>query len=948
MCSRCVNLLIMAAVFGLFCAAALAAFAPALKAGFVFDDNRLIVENPAVKSIANIPQMFARAFSGNVYTILPTGQATVDPGYRPVRFASYALDYRIGGLKPSVFHLSNLLHHALAAFLLFVLLRHFGFSTLPSFLGGLIFLLHPLNSECACYITARKDILCAIFYFAAFVCYIRWRRNRSRICAAAVFPLFIAAFFAKEAALTLPFAILLWELLRHRKPQKLARPLRILVPLIALSVLLTVLQLLFKNLSKVQEVSVAWWGGSITSNMLTVPRLLLFYLRLVFVPYPLSADYSHNAFPASSGLLTPPTTLLALLSLAALIGFAFYAWRRRWFIPAFCILLFLGTLVPVSQIYPLPERLAERFLYLPLMAVAVGAAFVLQRLRRKHVAFGALAAVLAACVAADFRRSRDWKDELTLFSAAADAYPNCARAHIVVGQELLARKKPKEALRHLKIAHQILKTAPQDPWLYGLRQQSQCSTAEALIALKRYRQAASILKKLLLQRDFLGRLIIHRPEYLYIPFNLASCLLAQGLTETAWEVYEVVVHLARGNLHIPKVRTHFVFALHKMAMIAGSEGDHRCEVRLLREAVSAAKGTDHEPVLRLYLAQALLKAGECDAAIAEANKAAALVCSALITSHNTLKPLSDKPLTQDSLMRVVYQAPIIKASALRASGAPDAAIQTLRKSLQTHFSEWAVCELARCLLITDKPKQAQKVLEDALRKIGRPHRPEFFRLLQEARRQVQLRDPAYIAKRIRSALNAAKSLIRRGKKEAAQDLLKKALRLAANLTPQTRNIWQHLAQAHLLLLSLRESRPSKGDLLEGERLLKLAEKEGSDVSILWLGLGGMWAELGDVDKAVSALRRSDLPRAHFDAAFLLLKTSRNDEALSELKKCVECGYRKADALYHMGMLLARMKRYGEARDALCGFLSAADRDDPRRGVVEALLQSDPKLKGNKK
>ena len=146
--------------------------------------------------------------------------------------------------------------------------------------------------------------------------------------------------------------------------------------------LLGVLQLLLKNLSRVGETSVAWWGGSVTSNMLTVPRLLLFYLRLVFVPYPLSADYSHNAFAASSGLLTPPTTLAALLLLAALVGFAFYCWRRRWLIPAFCILLFLGTLVPVSQIYPLPERVAERFLYVPLMAVAVGVAFVVQRLRR--------------------------------------------------------------------------------------------------------------------------------------------------------------------------------------------------------------------------------------------------------------------------------------------------------------------------------------------------------------------------------------------------------------------------------------------------------------------------------------------------------------------------------------------------------------------------------------
>jgi len=934
------KILILAA----YCGLALLVFWPALKADFVFDDARVVVENPFIRSPASIPEMFARAFSGSAYIMRPGGRIGVDPGYRPMRFVSYTLDYQFDQLNPFVFHLSNLLHHALAAFMLYLLLRHFGLQNIAAFLGGLIFLLHPVNSEPACYITGRKDILCAIFYMASFICYIRWRRRMGWPYAVAAFALFLAAFFCKEMALTLPFALLLWEAVRRRRLRGILRPLKLIAPLAALSLALLLLQLNFKNLSRVEGVSVAWWGGSVLSNMLTIPRLILFYIRLALVPFPLSADYSHNAFPASGGLLSPPWTLVAAVLLAAVVAFGFYAWRRRWSAIAFSVFFFLGALVPVSQIYPLPVRVADRFLYIPLLAFAFLVAFFLRH-RLKRVAV--LVAVCSVCTlygVLDFTRSHDWKNDFTLFSSVLRFYPDCALAHVAVGSELLNRKEPEKALTHFRRAEQILKTAPKGPYNHGLLLQARYYTAETLIALGRKKEAASILKKLLLERDAFGRRIIDQWLYLHIPFNLAAIMLERNLPETAWELYGIVVRLARGHTNHPKIRAHYVLALHKMAILASRKGAHSEAARLLKEALKAAINTDHEPPLHLYLAQTLIKAGEPEKAIQEAETAEEKARS-YMTRKITFKPLTDKPVSEETIRRVLQQAPVVKAWALRALGAVEAAVDLLRKTLRENFSEWAVCELARSLLVLERPEEAETVLEAALQRIGKPKRPELFDLLVEARRQVRRRDPHYIKRRIKSALTAAKSLYAAGRKKQAHQILKKALRLAANLTPQTRGVWLHLAEAHLLMLATGQNPPRPQDLKEAERLIRLAAKEGSDVSVLWAAVGDMWGEIGEVDEAVEALVESGLPRARFKAAMMLLEAGRNEAALSQLKKCVETGYRRADALYHLAMLLARMGRYREAAASMRRFLKIAEPADPRRALLKTLLESDPRLGG---
>src|SRR5262245_41943971 len=92
-----------------------AAYANSFSIGFLFDDIYGIAQNPALRSLRNIPRFFADPFT------LTSVRENVD--VRPVLQVTYALNYAISGLAPWSYHLFNLLLHFASAMLVFFLVR---------------------------------------------------------------------------------------------------------------------------------------------------------------------------------------------------------------------------------------------------------------------------------------------------------------------------------------------------------------------------------------------------------------------------------------------------------------------------------------------------------------------------------------------------------------------------------------------------------------------------------------------------------------------------------------------------------------------------------------------------------------------------------------------------------------------------------------------------------
>ena len=133
----------------------------AVGAGFVFDDHALVVENPLVRE--------SPARIGGLFLHSPERAGFA---YRPVRVLSYQVDHLLaGGMDPRVFHLSNLVYHVLATWLLWSLARAMLDSDPAAMVAASLFAVHPLGSEAVAYVSGRRDLLCALFALLALRCW---------------------------------------------------------------------------------------------------------------------------------------------------------------------------------------------------------------------------------------------------------------------------------------------------------------------------------------------------------------------------------------------------------------------------------------------------------------------------------------------------------------------------------------------------------------------------------------------------------------------------------------------------------------------------------------------------------------------------------------------------------------------------------------------------------
>ncbi|MFN2508530.1 MAG: hypothetical protein ABR589_07135, partial [Chthoniobacterales bacterium] len=147
-------------------AAIFAAYAPAIRNGFVWDDHALVLRDPLIRSWRLMPEGFAH--------FLFTDAAASD-FYRPMQRLSYTLEYAAFGLQPAAYHVTSVLCHLAAALALFLfareLLRLFDLSERARrygpLLSALVWALHPLHTSAVAYISGRADSLAAAFGFAA-------------------------------------------------------------------------------------------------------------------------------------------------------------------------------------------------------------------------------------------------------------------------------------------------------------------------------------------------------------------------------------------------------------------------------------------------------------------------------------------------------------------------------------------------------------------------------------------------------------------------------------------------------------------------------------------------------------------------------------------------------------------------------------------------------------
>ena len=137
--------------------------------------------------------------------------------YRPLQTVSFMLDALIGGPKPFIYHLTNLVLHIVGSLCVFWLLLTLGYQRLLSLLLALLFALHPMFVPMVAWVPTRGDLLLTIFVIVSFILFIKsFRANRPALVVWHGITFFLA-FLSKETAVAVPALCLLYYYFELRK-----------------------------------------------------------------------------------------------------------------------------------------------------------------------------------------------------------------------------------------------------------------------------------------------------------------------------------------------------------------------------------------------------------------------------------------------------------------------------------------------------------------------------------------------------------------------------------------------------------------------------------------------------------------------------------------------------------------------------------------------------------
>ena len=381
---------------------AAAVYANTLGHGFVWDDNTIVLGDPAIRSLSSIPSFFARSYWGEA-----------DPEfklYRPLVQTTLAIDWAIGRGSAVPFHATNLLLHVLATLLAFHLFRGLHDELPWAVLASALFAVHPVHTDAVDSIVQRAELLSAIGVMGGLLAALRGRWLVLALCAA-------VGLLSKETAAMLPLLLAGWHLLgdRARRPRWPAYA-------VSIGVLALYGVARWKVLGTATGMHAAFGDVSVGERALTMTWVFGDYVRLLLVPWPLCADYAVNTNPlVRVTSAADPRFLSAALALSTLAIVWCVAAARRWrgaFWGAWAAI----ALAPVSNVLlPIGAIEAERFLYLPSVGACAILAWIPSRPETRRV--GLL--VVGFFAALTILRNPIWKDDATLLDArVADAREN--------------------------------------------------------------------------------------------------------------------------------------------------------------------------------------------------------------------------------------------------------------------------------------------------------------------------------------------------------------------------------------------------------------------------------------------------------------------------------------------------------------------------------------------
>ncbi len=365
----------------------------------------------------------------------------------PLTNISHMIEAQFYGTNAGGYHLTNVLLHAIAAILLFVVLREMTAAIWPSAFVAALFAIHPLRVESVAWVVERKDVLSGVFFMLTLLAYGRYARNPSLGRYMAMSILFACGLMSKQILVTVPFVLLLldyWPLRRGR--MFLAEK----IPLLVLSAGASVIAFFTQThgTGALQRLSLtSRIGNALVSYVIYIWQMVWPVRLAVFYPHP-------------GDRLALWEMALAFVFLIAITVAAFVV-RKKYPYVAVGWLWYLSILAPVIGLIQINlQGHADRYTYLPqiglYIAITWGIVDLAKSFRYRAQILGAAAAVVITALMFVARiQVTHWRDTESLWNHALAVTENNDVVQTHLADFLLRQQRVDESIAHSREALRI-------------------------------------------------------------------------------------------------------------------------------------------------------------------------------------------------------------------------------------------------------------------------------------------------------------------------------------------------------------------------------------------------------------------------------------------------------------------------------------------------------------
>lgn len=401
-------------------------YANSLNNEYALDDDIVILKNKYVQDgFKGIKKIMTRDAYDSFYSQMQSGAQLSGGRYRPLSIVTFAIESQFFGNNPFVRHFFNVAFYLLSAVALLYLLRRYFFKALPdvAFLAALVFTIHPIHTEVVANVKSRDEIFSFLFICLTFIYAFRWREDgkggtllKASLC-------YFLALLSKEWGITL-VALIPLSFIVFRK-EEFTESVKRSVPFFIVAFVYVVIHIKFVGIGSSEGhkeiLNNPYLLASKPEKYATEIYVLLKYLLLLVVPYPLSADYSYHTIHYRN--FSSWDFWLAVVVYGIML---YYAWKlfRQKHPLAFAILFYLAFLSMVSNfVFDIGASMGERLIYHSslgfAMAVSIGIVWLLEKINdessRRYVLYAALAPVMLLFGSITIERNAQWKNDRTLF-----------------------------------------------------------------------------------------------------------------------------------------------------------------------------------------------------------------------------------------------------------------------------------------------------------------------------------------------------------------------------------------------------------------------------------------------------------------------------------------------------------------------------------------------------